>query len=65
MSDQRITELEIRLAHQDQTIAELNEVVTTQWRKIEALERQMGRLREEFQNSQQNAGGDEPPPPHY
>lgn len=65
MSEQRITELEIRLAHQDQTIAELNDVVTTQWRKIEALERQMNRLREEFQNSQQSAGGEEPPPPHY
>ena len=65
MSEQRITELEIRLAHQDQTIAELNEMVTTQWRKIEALERQMGRLREEVQNSQTERGGDEPPPPHY
>ena len=65
MSDDRITALEIRIAHQDQTVAELNEVVTTQWRKIEALERQMGRLREEFQNSQQSAGGEEPPPPHY
>jgi len=65
MSDDRITALEIRVAHQDQTIAELNEVVTTQWRKIEALERQMGRLREEFQNSQNDRGSDEPPPPHY
>ena len=65
MSDDRITALEIRVAHQDQTIAELNEVVTTQWRKIEALERQMGRLREEFQNSQNDRGGVEPPPPHY
>jgi SlyX protein len=65
MSDDRITALEIRIAHQDQTVAELNEVVTTQWRKIEALERQMGRLREEFQNSQNDRGGDEPPPPHY
>lgn len=65
MSDDRMTALEIRIAHQDQTIAELNDVVTTQWRKIEALERQMGRLREEFQNSQQGGNGDEPPPPHY
>ena len=65
MSDERITALEIRIAHQDQTIAELNDVVTTQWRKMEALERQMNRLREEVQSSQPNAGGDEPPPPHY
>ena len=65
MSDDRITALEIRIAHQDQTIAELNDVVTTQWRKIEALERQMNRLREEVQNSQTERGGEEPPPPHY
>ncbi len=65
MSDERITALEIRIAHQEQTIAELNDVVTTQWRKMEALERQMNRLREEVQNSQPNVGGDEPPPPHY
>ena len=33
----RFDALEMRIAHQDQMIAELNEVITAQWRKIDAL----------------------------
>ena len=32
---QRVDELEIRLAHQDRTIEELNEAFATQWRAID------------------------------
>lgn len=49
LPDQRIDVLEARLAHQEKTIADLNEVVTTQWKKIERLERQLQRLDEEVQ----------------
>ena len=60
----RIDELEMRLAHQDVALSELNDVVLSQWRKIEALERQMGRLNEEIQNiGPANVPVDKPP--HY
>ncbi len=49
LPDQRIDILETRLAHQEKTIADLNEVVTAQWKKIERLERQLQRLDEEVQ----------------
>ena len=61
----RLDTLEIRFAHQEQTIAELNEVITSQWKRIENLESQIRRLHEEFQNVDQGRNAPEPPPPHY
>jgi SlyX protein len=67
MSDlaERIDGLEIRIAHQDRTISELNDVITEQWSRIEILERQIMRMREEMQNMTPAREGPEPPPPHY
>jgi len=61
----RIDALETHIAHQDRTVAELNDMVAAQWRKIDALERQIARLREEFLNLSQPREAPEPPPPHY
>ncbi len=61
----RLDALETLVAHQDRMIAELNDVVTTQWRKIDALERQVAQLRDEFQNIGPVRDAPEPPPPHY
>jgi SlyX protein len=62
----RIDDLEMRVAHQEKMIGELNEVITAQWKKIDTLERQLKRLGEEL--SELDAG--EAPaanqkPPHY
>jgi SlyX protein len=66
LSDPRLIDLELRVAHQEKIIGELNEVVTAQWKKIEALERQLRRLGEEMQAI---GSADAPPanqkPPHY
>ena len=61
----RVEALEIRVAHQEQTIADLNAAITAQWSVIDALERKLSRLREEFDTSGAPDGGPEPPPPHY
>jgi SlyX protein len=61
----RFDTMEVRIAHQDQTIAELNEVITAQWRKIDALERQVAKLTDEYQNMVAPRELPEPPPPHY
>ena len=65
MSDTRLEELEIRLAHQERVLAELNDIVTAQWKKIDALENQNRSLREDFQNLDVGSRVPEPPPPHY
>jgi SlyX protein len=45
----RITELELRLTHQDKALADLNDMVTAQWKKLEAMERHLRRMDEELQ----------------
>ena len=61
----RLDALEMLVAHQDKTIAELNNAITAQWRKIDALERQVARLLAEIQNVGAARDTAEPPPPHY
>ena len=63
--EQRIDQLEIRVAHQDQTIAELNEVITAQWKKVEMLERQLRRLGDEFEALETPEAPASQKPPHY
>lgn len=63
--EQRLDDLEMRIAYQDKTIADLNEMITAQWKKIERLERQLQRIDEEVQSLD---GREAPPnqkPPHY
>jgi len=62
----RIEALEARLMFQDATIETLNETVTTQWREIDGLKRQIASLSERLREAE--AGLPRPanePPPHY
>jgi SlyX protein len=65
MSESRIEDLETRVAHQERTIAELNDVITAQWRKLEAIEFQLRRLGEEMQSMDAGDGPANQKPPHY
>ncbi len=65
-AETRITDLERRIAEQERVIADLNEMVVSQWRKIDSLERRLGELRDEFDAaSVARNEGPEKPPPHY
>ncbi len=47
-------------------IADLNEMVVAQWRKMDQLERRLGELRDEFDSaSLARPDAPEKPPPHY
>jgi SlyX protein len=65
--EQRITDLEARLAFQDDTIQTLNDVLVTQQRAVERLQAQLGMLARRQEDMQSRIGGDEDeaPPPHY
>lgn len=65
LESSRLDALEALVAHQDRTITELNDAITAQWRKIDALERQLARLDAEIQNISAPRDPSEPPPPHY
>ena len=68
MDEQRIIEIETKLAHQEQMLMELDNALTTQQSTIITLERMCASMAERLQS----LGGDEtaaPPgderPPHY
>jgi uncharacterized coiled-coil protein SlyX len=63
---ERIDALEVRLTYQDETIETLNQTITAQWVKIDALTRQLAELRDRLQDAESNApGAADEPPPHY
>jgi SlyX protein len=65
--EERINELESRLAFQDDTIQALNDVLVSQQRLLERLQLQMAALikRQDEASSQFGVSEDEAPPPHY
>lgn len=68
MSEERFIDLETRLAHQDQLLNDLNDVVTDQQAKIMKLEQLckllLGRMRSIGEAMPEGDSGDERPP-HY
>ena len=67
MTEQRIVDIEIKLAHQEQTIIELNDVVTGQQAKILELEALCARLIDRVRTITDAAPGapHDDRPPHY
>jgi SlyX protein len=64
--EQRIDELEMRVMHQDKTIADLNDMITAQWKQLEVMERQLRRLGEEMEAMEVGEGpAANQKPPHY
>jgi SlyX protein len=64
----RLDALEIRIAHQDDVIEDLNKIITLQWKEIDRLTREFAMLTDRISNAEQSMGGDpgdEPPPPHW
>ena len=66
--EQRIIELESKVAFQEETINELNEVITDQQNQLDQIREELGLLNIRLQ-AVTEAGVDshekEPPPPHY
>ena len=68
MSEERIIELESRLAHQDQMLHELNEVVTDQQAKLMQLEELCRSLVDRVRSLAESVPAGSPVderPPHY
>jgi SlyX protein len=65
--EDRVMELETRLAFQDDTIQALNDVLVAQQRSVELLQMQIAALikRQEEMVGQFGIAEEEAPPPHY
>jgi len=64
----RLDALEIRIAHQDQAIEELNQTIIAQWKEIDRLTREFVMVSDRLASAEQSIGpepGDEAPPPHW
>ncbi len=68
MTDDKITNIEMTLAHQDKVIAELSDVINDQWREIEALKRQLNKTNSKIEELESSANGQDDAnvkPPHW
>ncbi|WP_296254316.1 MULTISPECIES: SlyX family protein [unclassified Pseudomonas] len=65
--EDRVMDLESRLAFQDDTIQALNDVLVAQQRSLERMQLQMAALlkRQEEMGGQFDAFEEQAPPPHY
>ncbi|MBU0483558.1 MAG: SlyX family protein [Proteobacteria bacterium] len=66
--DERLVELETRVAFQDNTLEELNEVIISQQDQIDLLNREVKLLKEQMlglHGSRDDYKTEDPPPPHY
>jgi SlyX protein len=63
---ERVDALEARIAYQDDTIETLNATITEQWKRIDALTRQVAALNDRLQETEARSPGPaNERPPHY
>jgi SlyX protein len=63
--DDKLIDLEVRIAFQDRLIADLDEVVRRFAARVEALESELAEVRHTLLAGQEPVGAADEPPPHY
>jgi len=61
----RIDALETHIAHQDEMLGELNEVITRQQKNLDAINAQFDRFIDRFEAMETQSPVPVKPPPHY
>ena len=63
----RIAELEIDATYLRETVESLNQTITQQWQEIDRLSKMLEQILTHLRGPKDgsDAGGEEPPPPHY
>ena len=63
--EDRIVELEVRVAYQDKLIGDLDEVIRTFAQRVEVLERELAELKHSLKEGASEIGPADDKPPHY
>lgn len=63
--DERIVELEVRVAYQDKVIADLDEVLRSFTTQVQELRRDLEEFKQSVKEGQTEIGGANEKPPHY
>lgn len=66
-TEQRLIELEIRIAEQEKTIEELSSVITEQWKTVNQLSKKLNALTDRFLLLEEQTAPEVPvtKPPHW
>lgn len=67
MSEERLTDIETTLAHQDKIINDLSDVINDQWKEIESLKRKLIETNNKIEELETSSNGNEAnvKPPHW
>ena len=65
MDDDRLVELEIRLAYQDKLIRELDALVRAFGERLDQTARELAQLKQTIRSPESPTGPANEPPPHY
>ena len=65
-TEQRLADLEMQIAHQNETVDTLNDAVISQWKEIDKLTRNVRMLTEQLMSIEEEASPHKATkPPHY
>lgn len=65
MNEERLTDIEIRIEYQERTIAQLNDVVVSQQKQLDALHKEFSKLKARMEGQEFGFGPANEKPPHY
>ena len=62
---EKLESIEIIIAHHDKIISEMNDVILTQWKKLDVVEKKLMQLHEDIKSMNDDQEMSDQRPPHY
>jgi uncharacterized coiled-coil protein SlyX len=62
---EKLESIEVIIMHHDKIIGEMNEIILSQWKKIDAAEKKLAQLNEEINCMNSGQQSRDQLPPHY